>query len=244
MLPTSHLVPINPPVAETHASVLYDAFAQFSIAAGRLENTYQELQNEVTQLRAILAERNRALRESLVENARMRTTLQQIVDALPCGVVAVDEQRRITLINPEARRLFEVTSERIDTLNEIPLAAGPALTSILESAPDGWECELCVPTKSTGRWLAVRSRKFCAQSRNSAEVSAEQDSHGQQTVLIFRDTSGQRRLEQEREKSRNVVALAGMAALLAHEIRNPLASLELFAGLIGRAEGGDFGWRY
>jgi signal transduction histidine kinase len=54
-------------------------------------------------------------------------------------------------------------------------------------------------------------------------------------VLIVRDITSQRRLEGDREKSRNLVALAEMAALLAHEIRNPLASLELFTSLIEEA---------
>jgi signal transduction histidine kinase len=39
-------------------------------------------------------------------------------------------------------------------------------------------------------------------------------------------------LEQEREAARRSQALAEVATLLAHEIRNPLASLELFAGLL------------
>jgi len=36
----------------------------------------------------------------------------------------------------------------------------------------------------------------------------------------------------EREKLRRQQALAEMSAILAHEIRNPLGSLELFAGLL------------
>jgi two-component system sensor histidine kinase FlrB len=238
MLPSSHPVPINNRAHGALASdALASAFSEFTAAAGQLEKSYQELQSEVTQLRAILAERNLELRSTLAENTRVRTALQRIVDSLPCGVVVADEGRRIALINPEARRLLEVANKQTDTLDDIPLTAGPALASILECTPEGWECELCVPTESAGRWLAVRSRKFCAQTRDSGETSEEQDSLGQQTVLIVRDTSGQKQLEQDREKSRNAVALAGMAELLAHEIRNPLASLELFADLIGDNQG-------
>jgi two-component system sensor histidine kinase FlrB len=38
--------------------------------------------------------------------------------------------------------------------------------------------------------------------------------------------------EREREAARSAMALAEVSAILAHEIRNPLASMELFAGLI------------
>jgi signal transduction histidine kinase len=51
-------------------------------------------------------------------------------------------------------------------------------------------------------------------------------------VLIFRDITAQKEAEDEREANRNIVALAEMATVLAHEIRNPLGSLELFVRLL------------
>ena len=47
--------------------------------------------------------------------------------------------------------------------------------------------------------------------------------------------SDAKRLVREREKLRREQALAEMSAILAHEIRNPLGSLELFAGLLAGA---------
>jgi two-component system sensor histidine kinase FlrB len=52
------------------------------------------------------------------------------------------------------------------------------------------------------------------------------------TILILRDITAQKRAEQEREAGRKAMALAEITTTLAHEIRNPLASLELFAELI------------
>lgn len=46
-------------------------------------------------------------------------------------------------------------------------------------------------------------------------------------------------LQQERETARRSQALAEVATVLAHEIRNPLASLELFAGLLSESAGLD-----
>jgi signal transduction histidine kinase len=46
----------------------------------------------------------------------------------------------------------------------------------------------------------------------------------------------ERELEREREKSRHLRALAEVAAVLAHEVRNPVASMELFAGLLAQSE--------
>lgn len=40
------------------------------------------------------------------------------------------------------------------------------------------------------------------------------------------------RMEQERDAARGAIALAQVSTMLAHEMRNPLASMELFADLI------------
>jgi two-component system sensor histidine kinase FlrB len=75
------------------------------------------------------------------------------------------------------------------------------------------------------RWLGIRKRRLFAEADPEQSTAA-------QTILILRDITAHKQAEQEREAARKSVALAEVAALLAHEIRNPLASLELFAGLI------------
>jgi signal transduction histidine kinase len=59
---------------------------------------------------------------------------------------------------------------------------------------------------------------------------------GLSSIFILQKISGLKRLQQEHERLRRQQALAEMSALLAHEIRNPLASMELFAGLLGKSE--------
>jgi nitrogen-specific signal transduction histidine kinase len=51
------------------------------------------------------------------------------------------------------------------------------------------------------------------------------------TIWIVRDITEQQRLASERESGQRSRALAEVAAVLAHEIRNPSGSMELFAGL-------------
>src|SRR5205085_1620143 len=55
---------------------------------------------------------------------------------------------------------------------------------------------------------------------------------GVSSVFILRDVTAAKQLAQERERLHCRQALAEMSGLLAHEVRNPLASLELFAGLL------------
>jgi len=56
-----------------------------------------------------------------------------------------------------------------------------------------------------------------------------------ESVLLLRDVTEEKRQAAEPESVRRKESLAEMATLLAHEIRNPLGSLELFAGLIADA---------
>src|SRR3984957_19434399 len=134
MSPTSHLEPMNaylvedPAAPQTHerkdgsaksgsskdefgtqagsAVLLASAFTEFIAASSRLENSYRQLQEEVSELRVELSARNAALNTSLAENERMRLDLQQIVDSMPCGVLVLDRQGEISqgeisMINPE-----------------------------------------------------------------------------------------------------------------------------------------------
>src|SRR5204862_3792673 len=55
------------------------------------------------------------------------------------------------------------------------------------------------------------------------------------TIWIVRDATEQKRLAREREAARRSLALAEVATVLAHEIRNPLGSMELFTGLLADA---------
>ena len=224
--------------AVARTAVLADAFVEFSAAADRLERSYQELQKEVVQMRAVLAERSQALRASRTENSHMKLALREILDSLPCGVLVLDEAERVTLSNPEAQRLLGVSSERVESLAEVP-RWGMAMLQTLRrnlSQPDA-EDECCLSGPAGQQWLAVRHRKLprCTEG-SAAGPGAAVAQHA--TILILRDTTSQKRLEEEREAARNVVALAEMSAVLAHEIRNPLASLELFAGLIGERHKG------
>lgn len=61
-----------------------------------------------------------------------------------------------------------------------------------------------------------------------------------ESIWILRDITANKQAEQEREASRRATALAEISTILAHEIKNPLASMELFAGLIEQ-EPGDAG---
>jgi two-component system sensor histidine kinase FlrB len=229
----------TPPVAAAVASVpnpagvcpgvgdqqfLLRAFRSFSEAAGSLERSYGLLRIEVERLRSELEDRNAELARSLQENRSMRLHLDRILESLPCGVLVVSHHGEILRVNVETLHLFgmqRTASEvRVESLSELP---EPVRKLLKYARTKGGEQELQVPGEnSPRRWLTAR-HAFVADGVFSA------------SVFILRDVSERKRLEEAREKLRREQALAEMSAVLAHEVRNPLGSLELFAGLLAEA---------
>jgi signal transduction histidine kinase len=209
--------------------VLADAFAAFTAAAGRLEFSYQQLQSEVTRLREELEERNLALTVSLAENEKMRLALGRILDALPCGVIVLEAGNRVSFINPEAQRLLECSGKNAAESENVRTLVARRRTSAEKAAERFSENdqEFCVIANEKKRWLAVRSAGMVESG-----LGRDKATDASQVVLILRDTTMQREMEQEREEARRLIALAELSSVLAHEIRNPLGSMELLTELL------------
>jgi two-component system sensor histidine kinase FlrB len=203
------------------------AFETFSAVAGSLENSYLQLQAEVVRLRLELSGANSDLTRSLEENRKMRAYLTQLLDALPCGVLVLDAARNVRMVNPAARHML-----MLDAVDEgsVPSFLDESFQDFTQSLPrstEGLESEVetCGPGGQS-RFMSISLARLSREEGGSSDF-----------VYILRDTTEQKRMERERESNRNLKALAEMAMVLAHEIRNPLASLELFAGLLSDATG-------
>jgi signal transduction histidine kinase len=238
--------------------VLLQAFRTFAEAAGSLERSYGMLRSEVARLHGELEQSNAELRRSLEENRQMREHLDRILERLPCGVLVAGSDGVISLANPEARRLLgrcEATTEaapRAERASGAPSLESPqlvpgALRDLLRRArSEPGEQEQCIVDGRSGeRWLAVRHAAVRhagadAGPRPGGDQKEDKNSTAKSlaecvSIFILRDVSDAKKLAEERDKLRREQALAEMSAILAHEIRNPLGSLELFAGLLAGA---------
>ena len=200
---------------------LVHAFHSFAQAAGSLERSYGQLQDEVGRLRAELATSHQELAESLEQNKSMRAHLDRILEALPCGVLVIAADGSVTRVNPEALRLLGAENAIPTCLDALPDALQEWLRTNLSGDQ---ERELAVTRLDNSRlYMAARHASLPAE-----ELQA--------SVVILRDITERKRLEQAQDKLRREKALADMSSMLAHEIRNPLGSLELFAGLLVESE--------
>jgi two-component system sensor histidine kinase FlrB len=221
---TSFPTPRDPARDAEHP--LARAFASFTEAAGSLERTYGQLQGQVAHLRQELEGTNRDLATSLEENHRIRERLRRILEGLPCGVLVIEAGARISTLNPEAARLLGGSFESAEALPA-------ALSAALERARlTGEEPELPLAQPSVDQSASNQAKPVWVAIRHAW---LEQSEARATSVFILRDVSEAKKFEQDREQLRRQQALVEMSALLAHEIRNPLGSLELFAGLLAEA---------
>jgi two-component system sensor histidine kinase FlrB len=200
------------------------AFMTFTQAAGSLEKSYTQLQTEVARLHAELQSANSELERSLEENARMRIYLSRVLENLPCGVVVVSGGDKVHIINPEARRLLRIPPDWTPGCDRnLP----PGFEQLTAQSPE----KNCF-SEQEGSITAVSGNRSIGILR--ANLNEESEGRGE-TIWIVRDITEQKRLASERETARRSLALAEIATVLAHEIRNPLGSMELFTGLLADA---------
>jgi two-component system, sensor histidine kinase FlrB len=200
------------------------AFLTFTQAAGSLEKSYSQLQGEVTRLHRELQCANSELERSLEENARVRAYLSRVLEDLPCGVLVVGHGGAVQIINPEAKRLLHVSPDWAPgDQSGLPAAFTKAITEVPANSFFS-EQEWTTSDIAGDRTIGILR----------ANVSEKTNEPGD-TIWIVRDLTEQKRLAGEREAARRSRALAEVATVLAHEIRNPLGSMELFTGLLADA---------
>lgn len=159
-----------------------------------------------------------------------------MIDSLRSGLVAIDAQGAVVGLSPEARRILGCPEDTLESLLGRPceevLASQPTLVARLREALDGRErasrAELVLdpvdghPARTIGFTLIP--------VRDSSEVVRG-------AAVVFRDLTPFERMDEQARLRDRLAALGQMAAGLAHAIRNPLASMEVLAGLLKRQLG-------
>ncbi|MBW2284360.1 MAG: PAS domain-containing protein [Deltaproteobacteria bacterium] len=149
----------------------------------------------------------------------------KLVTSLPVGLIATDRDGRIAFFNDAAEKItgLEVDEVRGKAPGEVLPDRLCGLAPALEKGASLLERELeCA--FSQGKTVPVGV--IATQIRND-----EGEFVG--NVLILRDLAEVRRLQGEIRRTEKLAALGGLAAGVAHEIRNPLSSIKGLASYFG-----------
>lgn len=199
------------PAGACELDLLQDAFRSFDQAAATLQESYQTLTARLERMDLELAASNEALRLNLKENEEMRSHLSAILESLTTGVIVADGAGAVIRCNRSAEMLLGLSRNR--------LLGRPIASVLSDYLPDGGG----YPIAPNGIPLSL-SR---AVLRNSAGESAG-------TILLLHDISAVRRLEERLQRRDRLASMGEMVGRIAHEIRNPLGSVELFASMLRR----------
>lgn len=138
-----------------------------------------------------------------------------VLDALDVGVLVADAQHRITFANEAAEHLLG------DAAIGRPLGAslvGCTVGDILDLGDAGTALE-------PGTQHRFESRVLVADADLAVDVDVTVTVHENGLVVVVRDRSEERRMQEEMRRVERLVAIGTMVAGFAHEVRNPVASL-------------------
>lgn len=212
-------------MAGNNINLLLEAFAEFSSASASLEQSYQELQQRADRLSLELEQANDDLKRSLQEKERVESYLKNILQSLTRGVLVLDLSARVMLCNRAA-------SSQLG----IELAAGQAMPETIDQhaiLPVLQEGLRNPGDEFDGREILAGHNRGSVLTLSVSKTPVRDESGGCLGVIfILSDITRLRELERENQKRERLSAMGEMAIELAHEIRNPLGSIEIFASLI------------
>ena len=210
--------------ASDETGLLIEAFRTFTLASNSLEFTFGQLQAKVRRLTEELEAKNQELQLSLREKQDAQEYLRTILEKLPCGVFVLEGSGEMTLCNPMAAEVLR------EARGEAGRFRSDELRNLFAASVGGKREETEITITAEGE------KKVLATSGAPLE-----DDHGRSlgTLHIIRDVTEVKALEEKNQRGERLAAMGEMAAELAHEIRNPLGSIEIFASLLTRECTGD-----
>ena len=190
-------------------------FDWFEERVRTLSDAYSGLEHRVAELDAQLERRN--------------AELESLLDSLHDGVLMVDVEERITMVNGRASQLLGLDPlEAVgQNLSDVFPAQGDFTDPLQHSLHEG------VPLRHVEVvWTRMQGTPLPLGLSTAAVIDPVGRRLG--AVASFSDLTHLKQMERELSQTRTLAALGEMAATVAHEIRNPLGGIGGFARLLER----------
>jgi len=185
---------------------LEQAFQLFNQFSEKLTDSYADLECHVTRLTEELAEARSERLKQLAEKELLASRLEGLLDALPAGIVVLNEADRIMQTNPVACLMLAMPEKKLIGANWKDIAQYTLING---------SNELRLRDK---RWVNVSVRP----------LGSENDHVAMGKLILISDITETRTLQNKLNQQQRLSSLGEMIAGLAHQIRTPLSSALLY----------------
>jgi len=165
---------------------------------------------------------HRAMSEEILINAR--SYLEQILDDIPLGIVALNPEMRFTSINRRQLRFLERMRIELSLVEAIGATPEEALP---EELGREWQ-RLCRAVLDSGERIEEGKKGYPVEEGELVLATMATPLRDQQgeiagVILVADDVSEQTRLERELVKVEKLATVGQMVITINHEINNPLS---------------------
>jgi two-component system phosphate regulon sensor histidine kinase PhoR len=169
---------------------------------------------EINQLSRHFELARRQLRHTLSVTQREMKHAERLLSLLPKGVIALDENERITFINPDAEEILGYSSRTVERLHYshiFPSAPGETMTvgELLHKPTDG-------PVSQRVNVLDARGKPLLLYITISPLDNTPTSDYGSERVVVIRDVTEEEAVNRIRYN---------FLANVAHEFRTPLSGI-------------------
>jgi len=165
-----------------------------------------------------------------LENANLYTAVQDgkiyneiLLDSLESGIVAVNEERRVTVFNQRAQKLTGLAEADVvgKSMSALPQALMDPIDGVFKTGGGFRDKDLSIAVGDD--WVPIRASGSVFHSHTGEMLGV---------LLVFYDMTLLKKMEEQIRRSDRLSSIGTLAAGMAHEIKNPLVTIKTFTQLL------------
>jgi two-component system sensor histidine kinase PilS (NtrC family) len=170
-----------------------------------------------------------------IELKRVRLEADDILRNIRSGVITVDGLGRLAFINPTAQRLLNLDADALlgsPVLDQLKTRSSELWAAVVAGIRNGRKI-------SRGEGMVVYDGGKIFPIGLSTTTFRQEAQEAPSVTAIFTDISDLKEVQELQQRAERLEAVAALSASLAHEIRNPLASIRSSVEQLARSRHAD-----